>query len=112
MPIPRALVYRMAEEIYEVAVESGVNLPRDLPLMTLNSAASVSSMTPSMLQDFRTGRELEIESLCGKALINVLKTSRRSKANRNHRQCFKTSKPCGGTRTNCQSNVRISIELR
>ena len=54
-------------DIYKVAVKSGANLPRDLPRKPLTSAADVEPIVPSMLQDARNGREMEVESLCGTA---------------------------------------------
>lgn len=67
-PLLLTMVGRLAEEIYEVAVKSGANLPRDLPQRTLNSAARAPAMVPSMLQDARNGREMEHELLCGDLL--------------------------------------------
>lgn len=63
-----AMVQRLAEEIYEVALKSGAKLPRTLLQETLRSAATAPPMVPSMLQDARSGREMEIEPLCGNVL--------------------------------------------
>ena len=65
-PLSLAMVKRLAEEIYEVAIESGAALPRDLPLETISSVAKAHPMVPSMLQDARNGHEMEIGPLCGK----------------------------------------------
>lgn len=67
MPIPLAMDYHLAKEKHEVSLESGINLPQDLPLRTLKSAASAPSIIHSMLQDIRNGRETEVESLCDNA---------------------------------------------
>ena len=64
-PSSLALVQRLAEEMYQVALKTGVDLPQDLPQTTLNSTARASSFVPSVLQDVRKGREMEIEALCG-----------------------------------------------
>ena len=64
-PDSLALAQRLAEEIYEVAVKSGANLPPDLPRRTLSDAASAEPFIPSMLQDARHGREMEVEPICG-----------------------------------------------
>lgn len=62
-----AVVKRLADEISEVAVKSGANLPRDSSLRALDDPAREPPITLSMLQDVRNGRRLEIEPLCGKS---------------------------------------------
>lgn len=109
-PNSLAMVQRLAEEIYQVAVESGVNLPPDSPLTTLDTAASASPIVPSMLQDTRNGREMEIEPLCGKVFCSM--APRKSKANTNERQCFETSECRGGACTNRKRDVSVIIETR
>lgn len=110
-PLFLAVVKRLAEEIYEVAVKSGANLPRDLPLRTLSAAVRVPRMVPSMLQDTRNGREMEIEPLCGKPSEST-NIFLRSKAEMNIRQRFKTSECRGCASTNCKSNIRLAFKGR
>lgn len=64
-PLSLALAQRLAEEIYEVAVKSGANLPPDFPRRTLSDAAKAEPVILSMLQDARQGREMEVEPICG-----------------------------------------------
>lgn len=59
------LVQRIAEEIYEVAIKSGANIPADLPSKTIAFAQRAAPIATSMLQDARNGRNLEVEPLCG-----------------------------------------------
>ncbi|KAF2087086.1 2-dehydropantoate 2-reductase-like protein [Saccharata proteae CBS 121410] len=59
------IVRNMAQEIYTVAVRLGVNLASDIPGKTIEFARNNPALTPSMLQDARRGKPMEVESLCG-----------------------------------------------
>ncbi|ERF71123.1 hypothetical protein EPUS_09146 [Endocarpon pusillum Z07020] len=59
------LAHRLAEEIYEVASRSGANLPADSVSRTISCLQSPAPIVPSMLQDARDGRQMEVEALCG-----------------------------------------------
>lgn len=69
------LVHRLAEEIHEVASRSGANLPADAVSRTIGSLQSPAPIVPSMLQDARDGRQMEVEALCG---MRPLKTRLRN----------------------------------
>ncbi|KAH7052026.1 2-dehydropantoate 2-reductase-like protein [Macrophomina phaseolina] len=58
-------VGQLATEMYDVAVKLGVSLSDDLPAQTIEFARNNPSMAPSMLQDARKRRPMEVESLCG-----------------------------------------------
>ncbi|KAK8225220.1 ketopantoate reductase PanE/ApbA C terminal-domain-containing protein [Phyllosticta paracitricarpa] len=58
-------VQSLAREIWQVAAKMGINLPEDLPEKTISVARSSNAVVPSMLQDARRARPMEIESLCG-----------------------------------------------
>ncbi|KAK0658422.1 putative 2-dehydropantoate 2-reductase [Lasiodiplodia hormozganensis] len=58
-------VQQLAKEMYEVAVKQGISLASDLPAKTIEFARNNPSLAPSMLQDARVNRPMEIESLCG-----------------------------------------------
>ncbi|KAJ8114480.1 hypothetical protein OPT61_g3650 [Boeremia exigua] len=58
-------VLELAKETFNVAVKMGASLPSDLPLKTIETARTSPSLAPSMLQDFRNKRTMEVESLCG-----------------------------------------------
>lgn len=64
-PYGFAMVSRLAEEIYQVALASGIQLPPDVPLRMLNAARITPVLVPSMLQDARRKHPMEIEPLCG-----------------------------------------------
>ena len=97
-PISLALVQHFAEEICQVAGASSVKLPLDLPLRTRDSAARASPLVPSMLQDSRNGREMEVEPLCGELSCSTI--PRDSKANKSKRQYSETSEILGSACTN------------
>jgi 2-dehydropantoate 2-reductase len=59
------MVRQLAQETFNVAVGSGVSLPQDLPEKTIQSAMNNPSMAPSMLQDARKNRLMEVGPLCG-----------------------------------------------
>ena len=77
-PLLLSVVRQLAEEIYTVAVKSGAQLPFDLPVKTVSAAASAAPLVPSMLQDARHGREMEVEPICGVYLIVLLFKENRS----------------------------------
>jgi 2-dehydropantoate 2-reductase len=58
-------VRQLAQETFNVAVGLGVKLPKDLPDRTIEFARNNPSMAPSMLQDARKKRLMEVDSLCG-----------------------------------------------
>ncbi len=60
-----ALVQRLSEEIFHVAVACGVPLPSDLRSRVIASVRNTRSMATSMLRDARKKRQMEIETLCG-----------------------------------------------
>jgi 2-dehydropantoate 2-reductase len=59
------MVRQLATETYHVAVQMGISLPKDLPDRTIELARINPSMAPSMLQDARKKKLMEIDSLCG-----------------------------------------------
>lgn len=59
------LIHCLAKEIHEVAIKSGANLPADIISRTISSIQSPAPIVPSMLQDARNGRQMEVEALCG-----------------------------------------------
>ncbi|KAL1628681.1 hypothetical protein SLS56_005673 [Neofusicoccum ribis] len=58
-------VRQLANEMYDVAVKLGITLSDDLPVQTIEFARNNPSLAPSMLQDARKKRPMEVESLCG-----------------------------------------------
>lgn len=58
-------VIEIAKETCNVAVKTGISLPKDLPLKTIELARINPSLAPSMLQDVRNRKLMEVESLCG-----------------------------------------------
>lgn len=63
------LVRQLAVEIHNVAVHMGITLPEDLPDKTIEMARLNPSLAPSMLQDARKRKAMEIDSLCGSSLL-------------------------------------------
>jgi len=59
------LVHQLAVETFNVAVRLGISLPEDLPDRTIELARIHPSLAPSMLQDVRKNKPMEIDSLCG-----------------------------------------------
>jgi 2-dehydropantoate 2-reductase len=59
------LVRQLAVETFNVAVRMGISLPEDLPERTIELARMNPSLAPSMLQDARKKRVMEVDSLCG-----------------------------------------------
>jgi 2-dehydropantoate 2-reductase len=59
------LVHKLAREVFEVAVKGGHQLPEDIEHTTFDAVARSAPIIPSMLQDARKGRPMEIEALCG-----------------------------------------------
>ncbi|KAH6639110.1 2-dehydropantoate 2-reductase-like protein [Boeremia exigua] len=64
-------VLEIAKETFNVAVKMGTSLPSDLPARTIETARTSPSLAPSMLQDFRNKRSMEVESLCGNVVRNA-----------------------------------------
>lgn len=64
-PYGFAIVARLAEEIYQVALASGIRLPSDVPLRMLDAARINPALVPTMLQDVKRNNPMEIEPLCG-----------------------------------------------
>lgn len=59
------LVRKLAREVFEVAAKGGYSLPEDIEHTTFDAVARSAPIIPSMLQDARKGRPMEIEALCG-----------------------------------------------
>jgi 2-dehydropantoate 2-reductase len=59
------LVHKLAREVFEVAAKGGFPLPADIEHTTFEAVAKSAPIIPSMLQDARKGRPMEIEALCG-----------------------------------------------
>jgi 2-dehydropantoate 2-reductase len=59
------LVRQLATETYNVALHMGIALPNDLPERTIELARINPSLAPSMLQDARKKKLMEVDSLCG-----------------------------------------------
>lgn len=59
------MVRQLAQETFNVGLALGVSLPEDLPEKTIEFARDNPSMAPSMLQDARAKRLVEVDSLCG-----------------------------------------------
>ncbi|KAH7087507.1 2-dehydropantoate 2-reductase-like protein [Paraphoma chrysanthemicola] len=59
------LVRQLATETFQVAIQMGIPLPSDLPDRTIELARINPSIAPSMLQDARKKKLMEIDSLCG-----------------------------------------------
>lgn len=68
------MVCDLAKEIFNVAVKMGISLPTDLPLRTIELARINPSLVPSMLQDVRNMKMMEVESLCGEFSSTILLT--------------------------------------
>lgn len=60
------IVLGLAREAYNVALSLGIKLSPDLPSTTIESARRAPCIVPSMLQDIRKGKPIEVEALCGK----------------------------------------------
>lgn len=58
-------VLDLAKETFNVAIKMGASLPSDTPFKTIEAARVSPSLAPSMLQDFRNKKMMEVESLCG-----------------------------------------------
>lgn len=67
-------VLDLAKETFNVAVKMGASLPSDLPLKTIEAARTSPSLAPSMLQDFRNRKMMEVESLCGQFAFALLRS--------------------------------------
>lgn len=67
------MVHEIAEETFNVAVQMGVSLPRNLPERTIELARDNPSLAPSMLQDVRNKRPVEVDSLCGNVIRHAEK---------------------------------------
>jgi ketopantoate reductase len=59
------LVKQLANETYNLAIHMGITLPEDLPDKTIELARTNPSLAPSMLQDARKKKLMEVDSLCG-----------------------------------------------
>jgi 2-dehydropantoate 2-reductase len=66
------MVKQLATETFNVARALGIDLPDDLPERTIELAREHKALEPSMLQDRRAGRRMEVEALCGKSSSNRL----------------------------------------
>jgi 2-dehydropantoate 2-reductase len=64
-PMGLTLVRKLASEISQVGLRNGVQPPKDLDAMIIGSAAAAPTIAPSMLQDARLRRQMEVESICG-----------------------------------------------
>ena len=60
-------VRALASEAAAVGRAMGVNLSEDLVDATVSGPAKAPRIIPSMLQDFRNGRPLEVDALCGES---------------------------------------------
>jgi len=65
VPLAVSLIKLLAHETRAVAQVRGVELPSDIGERTLEFARTAECIIPSMLQDHREGRPLEINALCG-----------------------------------------------
>lgn len=68
-------VYDLASETFDVATKLGISLPTNLPLKTIESARVNPSLSPSMLQDVRNKKAMEVESLCGMCFSYAFQTT-------------------------------------
>jgi 2-dehydropantoate 2-reductase len=59
------VVKQLATETFNVARRMGIVLPDDLAERTIEMARRNPAIAPSMLQDRRAGRGMEVEALCG-----------------------------------------------
>lgn len=60
------LVFGLAQEAYRIGRSLGIDLDANLPMATLDSPRNAPAIVPSMLQDIRRGKPIEVEALCGK----------------------------------------------
>jgi 2-dehydropantoate 2-reductase len=65
-PFFRSMVVKVMDETYKVAAVSGESIDPAMPQHLIDVTESSPSITPSMLQDVKANRDLEIETLCGK----------------------------------------------
>jgi 2-dehydropantoate 2-reductase len=70
------MVHQLATETFDVAVKMGISLPMDLPFKTIEWARENPSLAPSMLQDMRNQKQMEIDSLCGQRPFKFSSLSR------------------------------------
>lgn len=61
----------IAKEVYHIALACGIQLPATTPKDVITASEKMPSLAPSMLQDVRRGRPLEIETLCGKCFLPI-----------------------------------------
>ncbi|VUC32738.1 unnamed protein product [Clonostachys rosea] len=61
----RSWITDLASEATSVAILAGVDVRSDMPRQVLNHLAAMPPFVPSMLQDKRRQKPLEIESICG-----------------------------------------------
>jgi 2-dehydropantoate 2-reductase len=59
------VIKQLATETFNVARRMGIVLPDDLAERTIEMARCNPAIAPSMLQDRRAGRVMEVEALCG-----------------------------------------------
>lgn len=64
-PAGVSLVRQLATEVKEVAHRYGAKLPRDYEEEIIRTAAVTPPIVPSMLQDSRLRRQMEVEAICG-----------------------------------------------
>lgn len=63
----RSLIGRVMRETYNVATAAGALIDPDLPEGLIEMTSQSPPIEPSMLQDLRSKRAMEIETLCGKS---------------------------------------------
>ena len=89
------LVRQLATETYNVAVHMGVALPEDLPDKTIELARTNPSLAPSMLQDARKKRLMEVDSLCGWcSCIFVLTAITHNRSRKHYQTSGASARPC------------------
>ncbi|KAH9878811.1 hypothetical protein IAQ61_002085 [Plenodomus lingam] len=69
------MVQELAEETFNVALKMGVRLPKNLPDMAIELARANPSLAPSMLQDVRNRKPVEVDSLCGNVIRDAEKVN-------------------------------------
>ena len=85
------LVRQLATETYNVAVHMGIALPEDLPDRTIELARTNPSLAPSMLQDARKKKLMEVDSLCGLSFSVFLLAAFTDVHSRKHHQTSRAS---------------------
>ncbi|KAM3496952.1 hypothetical protein MY10362_009679 [Beauveria mimosiformis] len=65
IPAGVSLIRQLVQETRQVALTYGVVLPEDYDDDIIRMTAEVPTLSPSMLQDAKMGRHMEIETICG-----------------------------------------------